>query len=79
MKYGLRNFTDDNFIDALGNIHNCKLWKILLTSYLVAAINVNLTNTEQVTYTGILYIGSKNIPNKVVFDTGSGWLTVTTK
>ena len=45
---------------------------------LVAAINVNLKNNMQVTYTGRLYVGSQQVSNDVVFDTGSGWLTIGT-
>jgi hypothetical protein len=38
-----------------------------------------MNNTQQVTYTGQMYMGSNKTPVNVVFDTGSGWLTVTTK
>ena len=53
--------------------------KDLLSNHnVVPQIVVDMYNNNQVTYTGMIYVGSRNIPNEVVFDTGSGWLTVTT-
>ena len=41
-------------------------------------IVVNLTNHYNLAYAADLYFGSGHVRNEVIFDTGSGWLTVST-
>lgn len=43
---------------------------------IVDLINVNLNNNYELAYTAKVYVGSDRKDAEVVFDTGSGWLTV---
>jgi hypothetical protein len=36
-----------------------------------------LTNTDDLTYTGPIYLGTNQVAGTVIYDTGSGWLTIT--
>jgi hypothetical protein len=38
---------------------------------------IDLTNTDDLTYTGPIYLGTNQVAGTVIYDTGSGWLTIT--
>jgi hypothetical protein len=41
-----------------------------------ADLNITLTNSQDLVYTGPIYMGSDYQAGEVVYDTGSGWLTI---
>ena len=71
----------NNFKDLTGNFHQCKLtlYRIMLKfNSVVSTINIDLINNYEIAYTAYLYLGGNKTQAELVYDTGSGWLTVAT-